>query len=131
MNEVLEFLQNSQIFFVATNDGEQPRVRPFGFVMEYDKRLYFCTGNQKPFYQQLQNNPKLEICACKDAEWVRIEGEASFDSRLEVKQKVFELDEGVAGIYGTPDNTNFEVFFLENAKATFYSFTSDCRTVSL
>ncbi|MEL7657780.1 MAG: pyridoxamine 5'-phosphate oxidase family protein, partial [Bacillota bacterium] len=75
MNEVLEFLNECGVFFLSTMEGDQPRVRPFGFVMEHDGKLCYCTSNQKPVYAQLMANPKAEISgSTKDARWIRISG---------------------------------------------------------
>jgi len=111
-------------------DGDEPKVRPFGFVMEYNNRMYFCTSNQKDIYKQLKANPKFEICACSPkAEWIRVKGKAIFDQDIKVKTKALEVAPGVAGIYKTPDNPIFEVFYIDEAEATFCSFTSEPKTI--
>ena len=79
MEEILKFLENNATFFLATEEGDQPRVRPFGFAMEFEGKLYLCTGNQKLVYAQLQRNPKVEICAmAASGEWLRLSGKAVF-----------------------------------------------------
>ena len=72
MKEVLEFLQKSKVFFLATTEGDTPHARPFGFVMECGGKLTFCTGNNKPVYSQLVSNPKVAICGMvKFCNWRR------------------------------------------------------------
>jgi len=132
MNEVSQFIQDCRTFFVATTDGDQPRVRPFGALIEWDGKIYFCTGNQKDFYKQCMNNPKVEICACaSDGRWLRVSGKAVFENNIEVKKAFFEANPGVAAIYQSVDSPIFEVFYLRDAKAMFYSFTAAPRTAAL
>lgn len=132
MNDVLKFLTDNPTFYLATVDNGKPKVRPFGFVMEFENKLYFCTNNQKDVYNQLKANPYIEISTTSaSGEWIRLTGKAVFDSNSAAKAKVLELSPQVAGIYKTPDNPIFEVFFLEDGEATFYSFTSEPKTVKL
>lgn len=120
MKEVYDFLKKAGVFFVATQDGEKPKVRPFGFVMVYNDRLYFCTNNQKDVYRQMQKNANVEICACLGAEWIRVQGEAVFDKDIKVKEQVFIEDASMNALY-KPEDEIFEVFYLAKASATFAS----------
>ena len=123
LNRTLAFLQENKIFYIATIDGDKPRVRPFGLAVELEGKLYFCTGSAKPVYCQLQVNPQTEICATSPAmEWVRIAGKAVFDANLDAKRKAFEQMPMLADIYGNPENPAFEVFYLTDAEVTFQSF---------
>lgn len=132
MQEVLDFLKEAQTFFIATVEGDKPRVRPFGFWMEYDNRLYFATGNQKPVYQQLAANPNFEACAlCDGGRWMRLQGQAVFDRNLDAKRQAFEVMPDLANIYETPDSPIFEVFYVAQGQATFCSFQDEPRTVAL
>ncbi len=126
LKRTIEFLQVARVFFVATLDDDQPRVRPFGLVLEQDGRLYFVTGNGKAVYRQLQANPRLEISAVSPSghEWLRLTGKAVFEQNAEVKKAAFTVMPALADIYGTPDNPSFEVFYLMQGEATFCSFVN-------
>src|SRR5471030_3209173 len=92
MNEVLEFLTSNQTFYLATIEGDQARVRPFGAVMKYEDKLYFGTNNKKPVFNQLVINPKVEISTTSaKGEWIRLSGNAVVDSRSEVKAAMLEV----------------------------------------
>jgi uncharacterized pyridoxamine 5'-phosphate oxidase family protein len=132
VNDVVQFLAQCGTFFVATADGDQPRVRPFGAVLEHGERIYFCTGNQKEFYKQCVKNPKTEICACNEnGQWLRITGSIVFEKNTDVKRKFFDAMPGLGHIYQSADSPVFEVFCLQGARATFYSFAAPPRTVVL
>jgi uncharacterized pyridoxamine 5'-phosphate oxidase family protein len=131
MNEVLEFLTNNPTFYIATMDGDQPRVRPFGAVMKYEGRLYFTTNNTKPVFSQLSKNPNVEIStASPKGEWIRLTGKAVIDSRNEVKSAMLEAVPSLKRMYSLDDNI-FEVFYLADAVVKFNSFTSAPKTVRL
>lgn len=131
MNEVLEFLLNNPTFYIATMDGDQPRVRPFGAVMKFEDKLYFTTNNTKPVFKQLVANPKVEISTTSPkCEWIRLSGKAVVDSRREVKEAMLEAAPMLKNMYSLDDNI-FEVFYLRDAVATFSSFTSAPKTISL
>lgn len=132
MNEILKFLTDNPTFYLATVDGDKPKVRPFGFIMEFEGRLYFCTSNQKELYKQLQKNPAFEVSAASaNGEWLRLSGQAAFDPNPKAKAKVFELAPSIAGLYQTPDNPIFEVFYLQDGEATFYSFSQEPKSIKL
>ncbi len=132
MDEVLEFLKDCKTFFVATVEGGQPRVRPFGFVMKFEDRLYFVTGNQKPFFKQITENPAIEICGTNEKnEWIRLNGKVVLDSRMEVKQKTFEVMPDLAYVYKTVDNPMFECFYIEEAEASFCTMMAAPRVIKL
>lgn len=131
MNEVLEFLLNNPTFYLATMDGDQPRVRPFGAVMKYEDKLYFTTNNKKPVFEQLTKNPKVEISTTSPkGEWIRLNGKAVVDPRSEVKAAMLEAVPSLKRMYSLDDNI-FEVFYLKDAIVTFSSFTSGPKTVRL
>ncbi|WP_238899806.1 pyridoxamine 5'-phosphate oxidase family protein [Clostridium sp. YIM B02500] len=131
MNEVLEFLLNNPTFYIATMDGDQPRVRPFGAVMKYNDKLYFATNNTKSVFEQLVANPKVEISTTSPkGEWIRLTGKAVFDSSTEVKSAMLESVPSLKKMYGL-DDTIFEVFYLEDAVVTFNSFSSGPKTIRL
>ena len=128
MNEVLEYLKKCKTYYIATMDGDQPRVRPFGVAEEYEGKIYIQTGKIKNVSKQMAINPKIEICACAGPTWLRIEGEAINDDRREVKAYVLDQNPGLKRMYSADDD-NTQVLYLKNAKATFYSFTEAPRVV--
>lgn len=132
MNEILKFLKDAKTFFLATVDENKPKVRPFGFVMEYEGKLYFCTSSQKDVYKQLVTNPNFEACAmAENGQWIRLQGKAVFDSNLAAKAKVFEIMPSLARMYNTYDNPIFQVFYVEEGEATLYSFSEEPRVIKL
>ena len=130
MNEVLEFINECGVFFISTVENDRPRVRPFSFIMEYDGKLCFATNNQKPIFNQLKANPNVEISASKGANWIRLSGEAIFCTTKEAKSKALEVMPALKQMYNEEDNV-FEVFYLQNAEADFYSLKGDHKSISL
>ena len=132
MNEILKFINDAKVFYIATIDGDKPKVRPFGFAMEYEGKLYFCTSSEKNVYKQLVSNPYFEACTMSDnGQWIRLEGKAVFDPSLEVKAKVFEVMPNLVNIYKSADNPIFQVFYIEEGLATLYSFSDAPRIITL
>lgn len=130
MEEVLRFMQNHYSFWLATVDGDRPRLRPFGFKMGFEGKLYFSTGSQKEVYRQLVKNPNVEACVLENNdEWVRISGRAVFDERPVAKARAFEEAPVFKGHYGSPDNQIFKLFYLEDAKAVFHKRGQEPREV--
>lgn len=129
MNEVLEFLKSCGTFYLATNDGDQPRVRPFGAVCEFEGKLYIVTNNQKKVYAQMLNNAKVEICGMSKGTWLRVEAKAIHDDRRQARQAMMDANTAVLSKMYTVDDNLMEVLYLEDATATFYSFTSEPTTV--
>lgn len=132
MDEVLSFLKDCKTFFVATVDGDRPRVRPFGFVMQHEAKLYFVTGNHKPFYEQIVSNPNIEMCGMNaKMEWLRLRGKAVCDTRQEIAQRAFDEEPNLVYVYKTPDNPKFACFYLDQAEAEFCTMAGESRTVML
>ena len=123
MKKVEQFLKEAGTYYLATVEGDQPRVRPFGTVNIFEDKLYIQTGKVKPVSKQIHANPKVEICACKGPEWLRVAGELVEDDRIEAKEAMLEAYPALKGMYSATDG-NTEVFYLKNAVATFSSFTS-------
>ncbi len=125
MNEVINFLNENPIHYLATTDKEgNPKVRPFKFMLEKDGKLFFCTSNQKEVYQEISNNPNLELCVCSPKyQWIRLSGKAVFSNDLTVKTRILEANPLIKSIYKVPDNPIFEIFYLENAKAVIADFS--------
>jgi uncharacterized pyridoxamine 5'-phosphate oxidase family protein len=131
VKEVLKFLTDNPTFYIATVEGDKPRVRPFGFVMEYEGKLWFCTSNQKNVYKQLQANPYFEVCtAAPDGKWIRLRGKAVFNSTPEAKAKALEVMPELKNMYSVDDSI-FEVFYVDEGEAFFCSMTDEPRTVKL
>ena len=129
MQEVYEFLKNCGTYYLATVDGDQPRVRPFGTVDIFEGKLYIQTGKVKDVSKQLQKNPKAEICAFANGTWVRVAGELIRDDRIEAKQHMLDAYPTLQGMYKADDD-NTEVLYFRNATATFASFGGAPKTVT-
>ena len=128
MKRVHDFLKDAVVYYLATVEGEQPRVRPFGTVNEFEGKLYIQTGKVKPTSHQLAANPKAEICAFKDGAWVRIACELVEDDRYEAKKSMLDAYPELRGMYDENDG-NTQVFFMQNAKATFSAFGKPSEVV--
>ena len=121
MEEVYEFLKKCGTYYIATIDGDQPRVRPFATVLIFENKLYIQTGKVKNVSKQIKKNPKIEICAVDGPKWVRVEAVAVDDDRTVAKQKMLDAHPQLKNMYSADDN-NCQVLYLKNATATFYSF---------
>ena len=121
MEKVYEFLKEAGVYYLATAEGDQPRVRPFGTVNIFDGKLYIQTGKIKPTSKQLLANPKAEICAFKDGAWLRVAGELIEDDRVEAKKSMLDAYPNLRGMYDENDG-NTQVFYFRNAEAVFASF---------
>ncbi len=131
MKQVLDFLNNTGVYYLATTAGDQPHVRPIGFVMEYDGKLTFCTGNQKEMYQQLKVNPKVEICAYDgQGNMMRIIGEAVFITSEASQQKALDIMPALANLYSVGDGV-FEIFCLDKAKAVCSNMSGETQEITL
>ena len=128
MQEVYEFLKKCGVYYLATADGDQPQVRPFGTQDIFEGKLYIQTGKSKSVSAQIQANPKVEICAFADGQWLRISGKLVRDDRIEAKQHMLDAHPQLKAMYSAEDD-NTEVLYFEDAEATFSSFTSAPRTV--
>lgn len=128
MQEVYKFLKEAQTYYLATMDGDQPRVRPFGTIDIFEDKLYIQTGKSKDVSKQIQKNPKVELCAFKDGQWLRVAGELVRDDRREPKVHMLEAFPDLKAMY-SPDDDNTEVLYFKNAVAIFSSFTAAPKTV--
>ena len=131
IERVLVFLDKANTYFLATAEGDQPRVRPFGTVLVYDGKLYIQTGRVKPVSKQLAINPKAEICAFDPGtgNWLRIAGELVDDNNRDVKVAMLEKYPAIRSMYD-PDDDNTQVLYFKNATATFSSFMGAPETVT-
>jgi uncharacterized pyridoxamine 5'-phosphate oxidase family protein len=122
MKEVYEFLKKCGTYYLATVDGDQARVRPFGTVNIFDNKLYIQTGKKKDVSKQIKKNPKVEICAMTEGKWIRVQALAVEDDRLEAKTSMLEAYPNLKRMYSATDD-NTQVLYLKNAVATIASFS--------
>ena len=121
MKRVCEFLKNAEVYYLATVEDDQPRVRPFGTVNEFEGKLYIQTGKVKPTSKQLATNPKAELCAFKDGKWIRVACELTLDDRFEAKKSMLDAYPNLRNMYDENDG-NTQVFYMKNATAIISSF---------
>jgi uncharacterized pyridoxamine 5'-phosphate oxidase family protein len=121
MKEVYDFLKQCGTYYLATVEGDQPRVRPFGTVDLFEGRLYIQTGKVKKVSKQMAANPKVEICAATGDKWLRVEALAVEDDRVEAREHMLDQYPSLKGMYKADDG-NTQVLYLKDATATFYSF---------
>lgn len=124
MDKVLKFLKDAETYYLATVEGDQPRVRPFGTAHVFEGKLYIQTGKVKDVSKQLHQNPKAEICAFKNGEWLRVSGKLVEDDRNEARQSMLDAYPSLQKMYKADDG-NTEVFYFEEATAIFSSFTHE------
>ena len=129
MQRVADFLKTAGVYYLATVEGDQPRVRPFGTANIFEGKLYIQTGKVKPVSQQIHTNPKAELCAFKDGQWLRVACELVEDDRVEARQSMLDAYPDLQAMYSADDG-NTEVFYLKDATATFSSFTSAPEVVT-
>ena len=130
MERVVKFLKEAGTYYLATVEGDQPRVRPFGTVNLFEGKLYIQTGRVKDVSRQLHANPKAEICAFQGGEWLRVAGELIADDRVEARQSMLDAYPSLQKMYRADDG-NTEVFYFQNATATFSSFTKEPEVIIL
>ena len=129
MERVCNFLKEAGVYYLATTEGDQPRVRPFGTAHIFENRLYIQTGKIKPTSRQILANPKVELCAFHNGQWVRVAGELVEDDRLEAKKSMLDAYPSLRGMYHEQDG-NTQVFYFKNAVATFCAFGAEPETVT-
>jgi len=129
MKEVCEFLKKCGTYYLATVEGDQPRVRPFGTAHIFDGKLYLQTGKTKDISKQMHANPKVEICGFIDGEWIRVAAEVDTDSRVEAKQSMLDAYPMLKDRYSAEDE-NTEVWYLKNATAKISSFSAAPRVIT-
>jgi len=130
MEEILKFLQDSKVFYLATVEGDQPRVRPMGFIMNYKNRLYFSTNNTKEMYKQMKANPKVEFSGMAEGKWIRVWGEVAFDEERETKLKALEVGPALQRMYNADDGI-FALFYFTKAKATIQDMQGNKKEITL
>jgi len=129
MQEVYDFLKEAGTYYLATDEGGQPRVRPFGTIHIFDGKLYFQTGASKAVSKQMHANGNVEICAMKEGEWIRLSGKVEADSRREAKESLLDAYPSLKAMYSADDeNTEVWGFVPGTAQATISSFTDEPKT---
>ena len=128
MDKVLKFLKDAETYYLATVEGDQPRVRPFGTAHVFEGKLYIQTGKVKDISKQLHQNPKAEICAFKNGDWLRVSGKLIEDDRNEARQSMLDAFPSLQKMY-IADDGNTVVFYFENATAIFSSFTHEPQII--
>jgi uncharacterized pyridoxamine 5'-phosphate oxidase family protein len=127
--EVFDFIQKKGVFYIATMDGNQPRVRPFGALHIFEGKMYIITGHVKRVAKQLAQNPKVEICAQGDNEWIRVAATMVEDERVEAKKAVLDAHPNLRSMYNENDD-NIAVYYFTEATATISSFSGDVKTLN-
>lgn len=128
MKETQEFLKSAGVYYLATVDGNEPKVRPFGTAEIFEDKLYIQTGKSKDVYKQIENNPNVELCAFKDGKWIRVSGKLIPDDRVEAKKDMLDKNPSLRGMYNENDD-NTIVLYFEHAKATISSFTEAPKVI--
>ena len=128
MKRVEEFLKKAGTYYLATMDGDQPRVRPFGTIHIFEDKLYIQTGKIKAVSRQIHANPKVEICAFMEGEWLRLAGTLVEDERQEARQSMLDAYPSLQHMYRADDG-NTEVFYFTDATATISAFTHEPEVI--
>lgn len=124
MHEVYQFLKECETYYLATIDGNKPRVRPFGTIDLFEGKLYIQTGRRKSVSKQMKEHPNIEISGMNGGKWIRVEAEAVLDERIEAQKHMLDEYPSLQGMY-QPDDGNTEVFYLKNVTAQICSFTDE------
>lgn len=129
MKEVYEFLKKAETYYLATVEGNQPRVRPFGTVDLFEDKIYIQTGLVKEVAKQMNTNPKVEISGMYEGRWIRVAAEAVLDDRIEAQAHMLDAYPNLQAMY-KPGDGNTAVYYLKNATATICSFTEPPKTIT-
>ena len=125
MNRVYEFLKAAETYYLATVEGDQPRVRPFGTIHMFEGKLYIQTGKGKSVAKQIAANPKIELCAMKGDEWIRVAGTLVLDDRTEAQESMLSDYPSLRAMYTTGPNGNTAVYYFQDTTATISSFSHE------
>ncbi len=129
MKEIQEFLKECGVYYLATLEGDQPRVRPFGTAEIFENHLYIQTGKKKDVFKQIEKNNNVEICAFKDGKWIRVTGKLLLDERVEAKKYMLDMNPNLRSMYNELDD-NTAVLYFENGKAIISSFTDEPKIIN-
>ncbi len=126
-----DFLRESKTYYLATSDGEQPRVRPFGTALLFEDKIYILTSREKEVSKQIDNNPKFEISAMNTSDkWIRVSGVLKSDDRIEVHQAMLEANPHLKDMY-TAGGENTHTLYMDELKAVIYSFTEESEELDV
>lgn len=128
MKEVLDFVKECGVYYLATIDGDIPRVRPFGTLEIFEDKLYIQTGKSKDVYKQIEKNNNVELCAFNNGRWIRITGKLIPDDRREAKKDMLDKNPSLRGMYNEDDD-NTIVLYFESFKAVISSFTEPPKVI--
>lgn len=128
MKEIQEFLSDCGVYYLATVEGDQPRVRPFGTAEIFEDKLYIQTGKSKNVSKQIQINPNVELCGFKDGKWIRVTGKLVRDNRIIAKKDMLDKNPNLKNMYSAEDD-NTEVLYFESGVAVISSFTSEPKII--
>lgn len=128
MKEVYDFLKSCNTYYLATVEGDQPRVRPFGTIDIFEDKLYIQTGKVKEVSKEMQANPKVELCAFNGEKWIRVTAQVVRDDTIEAKEHMLESYPSLKAMYKADDD-NTEVLYLKNVTATISSFTEEPKVI--
>ena len=128
MEEVQQFIKECEVYYLATIDGDQPRVRPFGTAEIFEGHLYIQTGKKKDVFKQIEKNNKVELCGFKGGDWIRVSGKLVLDDRVEAKKDMLDKNPMLRGMYNENDD-NTAVLYFETGRAIISSFTKPPRVI--
>ena len=128
MIEVYEFLKECGVYYLATVDGDSPKVRPFGTAEIFENHLYIETGKKKEVFKQIEKNNKVEICAFNNGKWLRLSGELILDDRVEAKKDMLDKNPILKNMYNEHDD-NTAVLYFESARAIISSFEDEPKII--
>ena len=128
MEEIFKFLKESGTYYLATIDGDCPKVRPFGTIDLFENHLYIQTGKSKDVFKQIERNNNVEICSFKDGKWIRVSGKLIVDDRVEAKKHMLDNYPELRNMYDENDE-NTSVLYFESGKAVIASFTEAPITI--
>ena len=128
MEEIQKFLKECGVYYLATIDGDKPRVRPFGTAEIFDNHLYIQTGKKKDVFKQIENNNRVELCGFKDGRWIRVSGSLVLDDRVEAKKDMLDKNPSLRGMYNELDD-NTAVLYFESGEAVISSFTDEPKVI--
>lgn len=123
LKRVYDFLKDAETYYLATVEGNQPRVRPFGTVNIFEDKLYIQTGKGKAVAKQIAANSKVEICAMKGDEWIRVAATLVEDDRVEAQESMLNAYPSLRAMYKTGLDGNTIVYYLKDATATISAFS--------
>ena len=128
MEEVQKFLKECGVYYLATVEDNEPKVRPFGTAEIFEGHLYIQTGKKKDVFKQIEKNNTVEICGFKDGKWIRLSGKLVLDDRLEAKKDMLDKNPNLRRMYDENDG-NTAVLYFEHGKAVISSFTEEPKVI--